>query len=140
MSSVLLYTSIFGPYDELNEVPVQTIAHDTRCYTDQDFRSVTWQMDRRDLKFDHDPILTARYHKIDQVTSDYEFCVYLDGSFQITRADFMEFMLCNLNDHQIAFFEHPHRNCVYDEAEACLTIAKCNHHRHSQANNKVCEK
>ena len=43
MSKVLLYTSIFGAYDELLEVPAQSIAHDSRCYTDQGFQSLTWQ-------------------------------------------------------------------------------------------------
>jgi hypothetical protein len=127
MNNVLLYTSIFGPYDELNEVPAQTIAYDARCYTDQDFKSVTWQVARRELEVDQDTMLTSRYYKINPVITDYEFCVYLDGSFQIASPDFLEFMLDNLTGNQIAFFKHPWRDCIYDEAEVCMTKPKYNH-------------
>ena len=43
----------------------------------------------------------------------------------ITRPDFLEFMLSGLKHHQIMFFVHPHRSCVYDEAEVCQSITKC---------------
>ncbi|HEV2827185.1 MAG TPA: glycosyltransferase domain-containing protein [Pyrinomonadaceae bacterium] len=122
---VLLYTSIFGAYDELCEVPAQTIAHDAKCHSDQDFNPRTWQIEKRPLKFNDDPILTARYFKIAQSIPDYEFCVYLDGAFEITRPDFLEFILAGLSHHQIAFLTHPHRSCVYDEAAVCQTIDKC---------------
>ena len=78
---MLLYTSLFGPYDELAEVPAQTIAHESRSYSDQDSNSITWQIENRPLKFSHDPIMTARYYKIAQSFRDFEFCVYVDGAF-----------------------------------------------------------
>jgi hypothetical protein len=127
MSKVLLYTSIFGAYDELLEVPAQSIAHDSKCYTDQDFQSVTWQVAKRRLRFDNDTMLTSRYYKIAPVITGYDSCVYVDGSFQIGNPRFLEFMLDNLSGHNIVFFKHPWRDCIYDEADVCVTIAKYNH-------------
>lgn len=122
--SVLLYTSIFGAYDELREVPRQTVRHDARCYTDQDFRSGTWRIERREPAFASDPILSARQFKIAHPISGYETCVYLDGAFQILRSDFLEFMLSKLESHQFVLLAHPHRACAYDESEACLEFRK----------------
>lgn len=127
MSKVLLYTSIFGAYDELREIPAQTIAHDTRCYTDQGFESATWQVAKMRLKYDGDTMLTSRYYKIAPVISGYEFCVYVDGSFQISNPAFLEFMLDSLSSHNIVLFKHPWRDCAYDEADVCATIPKYNH-------------
>jgi hypothetical protein len=58
---------------------------------------------------------------------DYELCVYIDGSFQIGHPRFVEFMLDNLYGHDMVFFKHPWRDCIYDEADVCVTIPKYNH-------------
>lgn len=115
-----IYTAIFGKYDSLKEPLVVTPGWRYICFTDQDFKSDTWEIVKTFPN--NDQIRTARLYKITAFKlfpSDYS--IYIDGSFQIN---------CNLNEwvkkHPGDFvtMRHLWRNCAYQEAETCLKIAK----------------
>jgi hypothetical protein len=126
MSDVVLYSSIFGDYEELKEVPTQTRSHDSVCISDQLFSSNTWNVVNAPLQFEDDPIVTSRNHKINGIGSEHEFCIYLDGSFQIVTDTFVEFMLEALSERDFAVFKHPWRDCLYDEVEECMSQVRHN--------------
>lgn len=109
-----IYTAIFGPYEELKEPRVITSGWRYICITDQDFYSDVWNVIKIPKRAF--PILAARRDKITNFPINNS--IWIDGSFTIN---------CNLNDFwdknmigDFTVFSHPLRNCVYEEAEACI--------------------
>jgi hypothetical protein len=127
VNNTLLYSGLIGPYDDLREIPDQTVRHDAKCFTDQDLISRTWQIEKTEVRFPHDPVMSARYLKIAQKIPNYKYCIYLDAAFQITSPDFIKFMLNSLDGHEMLLLKNPLRSCLYEAIEVCLTIPKCNH-------------
>lgn len=119
-----IYTAIFGNYDDLKEPRVVTPGWRYICFTDQPLKSKVWEIAHR-------PMLapgnhrTARYYKIMfHRHIETEFSIWLDASFVIN---------CNLDEwwqrykQPITCVRHPHRDCVYEEANACIRQVKDAH-------------
>jgi len=114
----VIYTAIFGPYDELKDPWVVTPGWSYVCFTDQPLKSKYW-----DIKQMNDPILTKQgaarfvklmFHKF----IESQLSIWIDGSFTIN---------CNLdkfveNNHKGQFSapKHPWRNDVFEEAQVCI--------------------
>lgn len=112
-----IYTGIFGPYEQLKEPRVITPGWHYIAYTDQDFKSEFWQINKvAPTEF---PQLKARFYKIMfHHHVETEDSIWIDGSFKIN---------CNLtrwwDQHfkpSITCIKHPVRDCVYEEAKACI--------------------
>lgn len=78
----IIYTVIFGPYEELKEPLVITPDWRYICFTDQPFMSTTWEVRRIDAW--PDKRMHSREYKInfDRYIDAYQ-SIYIDGSFQI---------------------------------------------------------
>ena len=50
---------------------------------------------------------------------DYRYSIYIDANIQIT-GDVCKLFTQHLNDEPLAVAEHPRRDCIYEEAEACV--------------------
>jgi len=110
----VIYTAIFGPYEELKEPKVITPGWQYICFTDQDFKSDVWQIFRPHKTGD---VRLARNYKI-QRYYEYDRNIWIDGSFIIN---------CNLDDFwdkyfisPFTVFNHPIRDCVYEECQVCI--------------------
>ena len=57
------------------------------------------------------------YHKLEELQK-YKYSIYLDGNIKIINdvrnIEFKDFMI----------YRHPHRNCVYEEAQTCIKFRK----------------
>jgi len=54
-----------------------------------------------------------------------DYSVWVDGSITLNEGtDFDALVAEHLKDADIAVMRHPHRTCVYQEAEACITRGK----------------
>ncbi len=115
----VIYTAIFGNYDDLKEPQVITPEWEYICYTDNpDLKSDVWKVIKTD-QISKGPQYSARrikilFHKF----APADRSIWMDGSFVIN---------CNLdefwkNNFQSSFTapRHPYRDCVYEEADACL--------------------
>ncbi len=107
----VIYTAIFGRYEELKEPALITQGWDYYCFTDQPMKSNCWRIISLD-KADN-PILKAREIKISWLPES-EKSLWVDGSFIIN---------CNLdewwNKHFLSpmtVIKHPVRDCYYAEA------------------------
>jgi hypothetical protein len=117
---LIIYTAILGNYDSLKEPRIITPGWEYICFTDQDFKSKVWKIIKVE---DGNSRLAARRIKIlFHNYIDQENSIWVDGSFQIN---------CNLNDWWQKHFKpdmtcikHPVRDCVYDEARACIDLKK----------------
>lgn len=113
-----IYSAIIGNYDTVKEPLVITPGWKYVLFTDQDIKSVTWEVRKVEL-INNDPILTARYYKIMfHLHIEDEFSIWIDGSFTI-NCDLDKFMAGNFKS-PMTVVKHPLRNCIYREADVCI--------------------
>lgn len=122
-NKIAVYTAIYGNYDALQIPEVIDPACDYYCFTDADIGwQDTWK--RSDTVWQHDdPARTVRHIKIHPhlYFPDYEWSVWLDGNLRLQAP---VWSLLPSRDADMALYEHPFRDCLYAEAEACSTQGK----------------
>ena len=114
----ILYTTIFGGYDDLTK-PVLPNGWDFECFTE--FNSTPLYIDhtRNAKKF---KVLPHRYLK------KYEYSIFIDGNMYVC-GNVDELIEKYLSDSNIAFFDHNQnrmdpRDCIYDEFNAIMQLGK----------------
>lgn len=112
----VIYTAIFGDYDDLKEPLVVTPGWFYICYTDQPFKSDTWKIIQANPNDVGGNVRASRLLKIDFPI--WNKSIWVDGSFTIN---------CDLNkfweDNFVSPFtvvQHPIRNCWFEETLACI--------------------
>jgi len=112
----VIYTAIFGPYEELKTPTVVTPGWNYICYTDQPFESDVWKIVKI---ITNRPVEMARVFKLVYAWDHFpEKSIWVDGSMTIN---------CNLDEFwdnkftsPMTVIQHPMRNCVYEEAATCI--------------------
>ena len=126
MKSLTVYTSIFGQYDALQPVKHPGDANYV-CFTDEPVECDPWDVRVFETDADDDPFWNAKYYKIlaHEVIpwTVSEVTMWIDGNVQIKK-DPQKLVDDVLGDHAIVAVKHPHRDCLYDEAKACIRIGK----------------
>ena len=118
MSGRVVYTSIFGDYDEKQEQRVS--GWDWECFDETNSVSFYTDNNRNAKKA---KILPHRYFGI-----DYEYSIFIDGNMYVV-GNVDELIEKYLNDSNIAFFDHNKnimdpRDCIYDEYNAIINLGK----------------
>lgn len=124
---IAIYTAIFGERDNLLEPRLIPDGCDFFCFTDQPFSSTIWKTIRV-KPLDCDPCRSAKIYKIlpHHYLPEYEYTVWMDGNM-ILCGDITPIITEYLGKNDIAFFKHPDgRNCIYEEAVACISLSKDN--------------
>tara|TARA_E500000331_G_C17248677_1_gene710165 strand:+ start:730 stop:1428 length:699 start_codon:yes stop_codon:yes gene_type:complete len=113
----VVYTSIFGGYDDVDKFQTQNIpqAWDLKCFSENNSLSLYSDNTRNAKRF---KVLPHRY------LEDYEYSIFIDGNMTIV-GNIDELIEKYLNDSNVAFFSHSNnlldsRNCPYDEANFIL--------------------
>jgi len=114
----VIYTAFTKGYDTLKEPSIITPGWRYICYTDDlSVRSKVWEI----VYCPHLSIREIRKIKIIPPFK-YNICIWIDGSIAIN---------CNLDkfialyhEKDFTLMNHPDRNCVYDEAKACVKYKK----------------
>lgn len=116
-------TAIVGGKDDLLPQPeykgVKYVA-----FLDKDVKDKTWEVRKACDKFVK-PVMNAKIHKV--LTHKYvdtHYIVWMDGNLTLKQDPHELIKL--MGDHDFAFFKHPGRDCVYDEADACFGLGKGN--------------
>lgn len=119
----IVYTAIFGDYEELKEPLYFTPGWEYICITDQPLTSKVWKIVPTEIGLND--ILSSRLAKIPfNLVVDADLSIWVDGSFTIN---------CNLDDWIVDHFpinkdmlciKHPIRDCIYDESEVCIRHGK----------------
>ena len=139
----LVYTAIFGDYDTLKQPVRQDESCEFVCFTDMSLpsRVGAWRVIRvRRDPASHPRMQAKRFkllsHKIfprGRLAWRYapfslrrraDMSIWIDASLQIKSAEFVRDMRVNLGERDWAMFAHPERDCIYDEANASLTMLK----------------
>jgi len=124
----VVYTCITGGYDNLIEPTYLTSDFDYVCFTDNiDMKSDVWQI--RPLPKEVEglsQVKKQRYVKINahKVLKEYDLSIWVDGCVTV-KGDLNELLKKVLKDDCAVYVpQHPHRNCIYAEADACISMKK----------------
>lgn len=120
----IVYTCITRNYDLLKPPAVVDPNFKYVCFTDNQQKSEVWECRPLVRKFSN-PTLTARYHKIQAWKHiDAENYVWQDGNAEILpkMGEFLKTF--NRPKHDMKFFRHPSRNCIFAEAKAIIQLKK----------------
>jgi hypothetical protein len=131
MNKKVVYTAIFGGYDELPDPQFIPEGWDFICFTDSDIKSNIWEIKKVPAVYE-DSTRNARKYKIlpHRWFSNYEYSLWVDGNILI-KNDINELIPEYLNKVNIAVHDHNQnqldpRNCVYQEAQAIFYFGKRN--------------
>ena len=117
-----IYTCISGNYDSLKEPLFKTDGWDYICFTDQNLTSNIWNIRKipEDLT-QYSQVKKQRLLKIlsYKYLSDYDTVIWADAN-QIINGNLDDFINETLKTNNVAFKDHPYRNCIYDECDACV--------------------
>lgn len=127
-NKIAVVTANYGGYDKLS-IPYRlenTI--DYICFTDSPIESYgVWQI-RQSPYYNISPTRMARYVKLHlpDLLNEYETLIWIDGNI-IIRGDLLKYVhLFETSDSDISLISHPLRNCLYQEAKACIERNKDN--------------
>lgn len=122
-----MYTAIFGNKDVPKEFE-KAEGIDYLIFTENpDLISKTFDVIVVPPLF-KDPVRNSKIYKILQprVFSNYQYSLWIDANISIARLDLNDLFGRYLEHHDIALHKHPERNCIYQEADACIQLEKDN--------------
>jgi len=119
---VIVYTAIFGGYDNLLDPMEDYEGVDFVCFTDDpNMKSDIWDVRVYQPRYG-DPRHDAKVFKIlpHQFFPNHDCSLWIDGCYRLVRnpSDLLKFF----GSHSMACMEHPQRDCIYDELRASLLI------------------
>lgn len=127
---VAVYTCIVGGYDQICDPVFANEGYDFFVFSDKKVESSVWrnrEIPKEILKLD-DKTLINRYLKMHpfEVFPEYDYAVYIDGNVCI--ASDVSALIGVADDGKTGFAMHHHvlRDCIYEEAEACILYGKGN--------------
>ena len=121
----VVYTALFGDYDDLIDPPEKFEGCDFVCFTDQKhLKSDVWEI-RLVEECDLSPNMMNRRYKIlpHLYFPEYERSLYVDANISILKNP------KDLSDKYLSQFsfvapKHFARDCLYDEAKECIVLMK----------------
>ena len=118
---IVVYTALFGDYDFLIDPREAYADCDFICFTDQEsLQTEIWKPVMVNKKFSS-PTVANRYFKWlpHLCLQEYEYSLYLDSNI-ILYTNPCELVKEYLSKADIAMPGHPFRECLYEEAIACI--------------------
>lgn len=121
----VVYTAIFDDYDVLTDPEEPSPGVDYICFTDAaDVGSETWTP----VVVESEDLSAAELNRAVKILPheflpSYDASLYVDGNIKI-RCDVSGLFDEHLPDRTMALPPHPNRNCVYEEADACIEAGK----------------
>lgn len=125
---MVIYTAIFGSYDNLNDPEYIEDNCDYVCFTDdENLKSDIWDIRIiKDMDINHTRKMAEQYSILaHKYFSEYKISVYVDGNVLI-KGSFREYSLKYMKHHNMLAFPHPWRYCAYDEA---IFSKKCDNYK-----------
>lgn len=121
----VIYTGIFGDYEELIDPKDYNPNLDYICFTDNpNLESKIWKI-RVLNNLSLDDTRKARTVKImpHKFLKEYDYSIWVDAGFKIID-DLKEFIKEYSTNKSLLTIIHPDRDCIYDEAEICINSNK----------------
>ncbi|MEA2019484.1 MAG: glycosyltransferase, partial [Campylobacterota bacterium] len=123
----VVFTAIFGNYDNLKNPEYVNSDWDYVCYTDnKNIKSDIYTIKYVEPVFS-ESVRNARMIKVlpHLFLIGYEYTLWIDGSVRLRGHNIKNLIKeMKLKNNYIFIHEHIKRDCIYDEAMACLLIGK----------------
>ncbi|EKY4996841.1 DUF616 domain-containing protein [Escherichia coli] len=123
----VVYTALFGDYDDLIPTPSSKNGIIYRCYTDQDIKNRKgWDIVRVNKeKFNLTESLLNRYYKLQPhlFLQDFDQSLYIDSNIGLLQ-DPTELFIKYLSHDNFLMPKHFIRECIYEEAKECILLQK----------------
>lgn len=119
-------SALYGASDQL--ILPLTIRNDFDyfCFTDKELNTFgLWKLCQSPY-YHSDPTRMARYVKmhLHSMFSKYDAVIWCDANIRFEHSMYERFYQFVEDEVEAKFIKHPHRNCVYEEAEACVKLGK----------------
>ncbi len=127
---VVVYTCIVGGYDKLSDPIFANDGYDFFVFSDKKVESDVWKNREipQNVKELKDKTLINRYLKMHpfEVFPEYDYAIYIDGNVCVISD--ISPLICAADKGKTGFAMHQHvlRDCIYEEAEACILYGKGN--------------
>lgn len=110
----VVYTCIYGDYDDLKEPVTVSDGWDYICFTDQDLKSKTWKIVKEKPHTDNRLACRMMWTYPYDYLNGYDIALSVGGQIQI-KTDLNDYldMFCDLD--KLNVLNHPDRQCVYKE-------------------------
>jgi len=116
---IAVMTAICGGKDDLKTQP-EYKGVEYLAFTDQE--SEQWKVCKPSTKF-AEPVMNAKIPKLlGHKYTNLPYIVWMDGTMTL-KQDPHELVKL-MGDKDMAFFKHPGRDCLYEEADACVKLGK----------------
>ena len=140
-NKLVVYTALFGDYDDLIDPKENFEGCDFICFTDQKhLASDIWEIryvEESDLPSN---MMNRKYKILPHLfLSEYEWSMYVDANIKILNNPF-ELANKYLAKHDFAMPKHFARDCVYDEAKVCVIAGKSKYNETNKQMNKYNDK
>lgn len=117
-----LLTAIYDGYDTLKELAPQDVDAEAICVTDDpNLRSDTWTIVHEPRPSAHPNLAAKRPKTKPWLYTDADIVVWIDASLIVRSPSFVNAMLKYLPFGQ---FDHPERDCIYDETLHSVAMPK----------------
>ena len=127
----VIYTAIFGGYDQLPDPQYKPEGWDFICFTDSDIQSNVWDIKKVPAIYE-DPTRNARKYKVlpHRWFPDYDYSLWIDGNI-LVRENVNKLIDDYLSNTNIAVHDHNQnkldpRDCVYKEANVIFYFGQKN--------------
>ncbi len=124
---IIIYTAMFGEYDELHDPEYIDQNCDYICFTDNaNLTSKVWKINLISDKY-IDPNRAAKKYKImpHEFFENYSWSIWIDANITII-GDMRKLLSESIGYGNIANLIHVDRDCIYDEADTCISMQKDN--------------
>ncbi len=125
MSKIVVYTAITHGYDVLKPPPESWRGEaEFVAFLDTPAQVPGWTYRPIYRRF-KDPCRNAKIHKIlpHEYFPDAEYSLWIDGTITIkSKLPLRQWAKRFLAHHDLALFKHRYRDCIYEEAAACLAL------------------
>ena len=122
---LVVYTALFGDYDDLIDPVEKFKGCDFVCFTDRkDLESDIWEI-KIINEIDLPPNMINRKYKMfpNVFLPEYDISLYVDSNIFIKRNP-VELLDKYLTHYDIALPKHFARNCIYEEAKEVIKLGK----------------
>jgi len=122
----VVFTAIFGNYDNLKTPEYVNPDWDYICFTDNNnIESDVFQVKYVNPRFDN----TTKNARMIKLLShlfliNYDYSLWVDGSVKLRGKNINDLITHNLASDYISLHNHIKRDCVYEEADACMIAKK----------------
>lgn len=125
MNRIVIYTALFGDYDDLKDPSQKFKGCDFVCFTDRaNLKSNIWDIRYVDIRSQKPNVMNRKYKILThKYFPDHDISLYVDANIRLVK-DPTPLLHKYLSSNNFVLPKHFCRTCIYDEAVECIISKK----------------